>query len=666
MTNETYEKNLAVIQKLRPSLYETLEPSIKKLEASTDGDFGNEIFKIIDGELATKNLIYINKEKGISRLIHQPNGPAEALQSIRDAKIKNPQLVFFFGLGLGYNLVEFMKVKTKKTFGLCIVEPNPMMFLHTLMTHDLVEALAFPLNFFVVGETVACAKLQLVRFFEAHNTVNRSLNAIGNPAQLEMESEYFNEVISYLFYARDQATIWSGNSVEDSLHGLQNVLNNLPRLIENPGFTRLHGKFKGQTVISVAAGPGVNEAWDFLKRIQGRIPIIACDTLVKPMNQHGVAPDFITALERDPIVADMFRGQTIPERSSLIGPSLLLPDAFECFKGRHIIYGAAAAYASTLPVDHLGPFSPGSSAGNVNIAAAIQMGFKRVIMIGHNLAYGLNSHESHVKGTIDKTRETPRTEEEMKKIATGGKVKTADDKDEVYTIFEYNLFRTQIENSIAVATETEFINCTAKGAKILGAKFVPLDEVAQMLEQETPFDIYPHILEYCQPRSPEEISACQEQAFNRLDSICKAFEKAQSELRPLGQKMNKWKEEITLAEAKGKRWTSEKLNSCLDEVLSFKVEYVNKSDDFSPAFVSVISPAHNVFERSLNEMIGSYEDNYLLKKDFLLAHMNFFNLWQHWLPKIGQEYQKARDRMQKLLPVTAVTASVSNEAHVSV
>lgn len=647
--NSIFEKNIEALKETHPVTYEILEKEIEKFRANPEASSDERALKVVEGSLGTKNLLYVRKNPPYQTMYHRPDGVSEAFKVIRETDLHHPQLVFIFGMGLGYLFNEFMKIRTKETWGVMIVEKDPEIFFHALCNIDMSEHLKSTDVWFSIGCDIEVLKTNYIRFFECFNTVNRSLKILGTPAALESENQYYADAAQSIIPSRDQATIWAGNSVEDSFHGLQNTLNNVEFLTQNPGLGILKGAFKGKTCLSVAAGPSLNEAWEILAQVQGKIPIIACDTLVKPLNDRKIKADFITALERDPIVADFFRGQTIPERTTLIGPALLLPDSWNCFEGRKISYCATPGYVMGLGLEFLGPLAPGSSAGNLNLALAEWLGFETVIMIGHNLAFAHGSNESHVKGTIDKNRETTRTEEEMRSIATGGKVPTQDGTSEVYTILEYNLFRKQIEGLIASAKSMKFINTAAKGNKIQGADYMPLDKAIQKYAS-VDYDIYPDFLKVCKSADEEVIRRRRAVAFNRIDEIISDLKYFDSQARELEQKIVSWEEKIKLAEVKGNRWSIDKLNQKIDETLEVKVSAVNDRMAFSGGFISVISPAHIAFERTVNTLIGKHKDNYELKKDFLLHHRQYFKIWNKWIPKILPEYEAAKKRLLEHFP----------------
>ncbi len=652
MNWELFDKNIAALKSKQDLLYKDLENDILEFRANPEGTSEDKILRLIDGPRQTKNLLYIRSHPPLSRPYYETDGESEAKDVLEKAGVKFPQLVLHYGIGLGYNFAAFQKIKTRSTFGQFICEKDTQIFLRALHVHDFSEAFEDRQFFWCIGKSVGFATGALVNFFEENTTVSRNLKVLVTPGALQTETDFYSEMLKAIMPSRDQATVWNGNSVSDSFTGLWNTLHNLEFLATNPGILGLKGRFKGKTCISVAAGPSLNEAWETLKRVQGKIPLIVCDTLVKPMNDRGVVPDFVTALERDPIVAEMFKGQSIPERSMLVGPSLLIPEAFNEFKGRKIAYAASAPYTTNLGLEFLGPFSPGSSAGNLNIALATLMGFSNIIMIGHNLAFAHGSNESHVKGTIDRDRERKRSREEIEKIATGGKVMTQDGLSEVYTIFEYDLFKKQIERAVANNSDKRFINTAAKGNRILGAEYLPLEEALKQCHTED-FDIYPAVLEALKVTDPAMDPKPWRQSLIRfrLEETVDELRKLWDESIAMQASLEKWKDEIAAAELAGTPWSIDELNSKLDQVLKLKVKVVNDKMTLSQSLIGVVGPAHHVFERNINELPYIHQTDYELKKDFLLRHHIYFKIWNKWLEPIYDEHRLAYERVVAKFPL---------------
>jgi len=645
MSSIAFQRNIEALKQFRPELYRELSTAIEKFETQPNAEIDGLTYQLVGEGPYLQNLLITGN--GTHALHHFPNPVTELEEVFGKAKVHTPQLILFFGVGLGHALARFLQSKTAFTYGIFVVEKDPHVFVRALNLYDFSEEIKNPLNFWLVSKPANNVKAHMASFMRSHNTVTRNLKVIGQPFSLQTAQEYYLEISSYVGQARDQATIWSGNSVNDSLHGIQNQLANLKRIIENPGIGFLAKKFEGQTCLSVAAGPGTNEAWDFIRSAQGRIPIICCDTLLKPMNDRGIVPDIVTALERDSIVADMMRGQKVDSKSTLVAPTLLLPDSFECFKGRHLIYGVTTAYSLGLALTHLTNLYPGSSAGNLNLAIATFMGFSRVIMIGHNLAFALNSNESHLKGTFDPDREITKTEDEIARKATGGKVPTADGLNEVYTIREYNLFREQIESLIAGNPSTKYINTTAKGARISGSEFRPLKEIEKELESYQ-FNFWNSFQPLLPQQSQTEIQERFQRLIPKLLGSLEEFSQTIKKTEETLQSYKVWKEEIAKAESGGGQLDMTELNRMLDEALDLKLSMAFRSVNAGPMITGVMAPFNAAFERIINELPHTHTSNYELRKDVLLKHEDYFKSWLKWLPKIQIEVEKAYEELKSI------------------
>ncbi len=638
--NAILKRNLEALEKKRPKLFSDLKEAIEKFEAHPEGTNG-ESYQILDLPTGEKNLIYMRDEPAYTGVTY-PDSPSRHCEEIllKVTDLSKATMIVMFGFGLGYLLKTFMQRRTQMNFAICIIERNPAFFLHALSIHNFVELLEDEDLTFVVGEPEDNIRNHLTSFFVGNTTTDRHLRILAYPNALERDPEYYSNISQQILSTRDHSLLTLGNSVPDSMVGLTNTVDNLVYALKNTGISPLMNAFKGKVAISVAAGPSLNECWDLLKEVQGRVPIFSCDTLVQPMAKRGIAPDFFTALERDPIVTDFFRGAPIPERASLIAPQLIRKDSFEEFKGHHIVYSSTGTFCVPLNLYGLGTFFPGHSAGNLNIAAATLMGFSTVIMVGHNLAFAYKTGQSHVTGTMYPEREQQFSEEELIKTYGNFRLDTQDGEGHVQTRMEYNLFRTQIENLIASNKDRTYINTALKGAKIEGSKTMSLAEALKTYVTED-FDIYPRKKELLKPPSDKEILARLEHSNEGARKALDVVRKYKIEAQQMHASIKAKRKKIEEKEQSGLPVSVEFLNRALDEVIDLKVRAVNEDKMFYQAAVSILLPAHVAFERTVNEMPFNYSNDYDLKRDFLLAHQQYFEIWNAFLPDMESLYEKA-------------------------
>ncbi len=628
---EVFHKNIETIKAHRPLFFKAIESEIKKF---LEAPYGNEeeSSHIVESSPGVKNLFFCRKNPPTQGLFHALDPIAEARQQINQIDFSNSPVVVMLGMGLGYMLNEFLKTKSRPDLSLVVIENSPRIFLQALSSFDFYEALKSENVFLMVTSDPNHLQSQMNAFAQVYTTDLHDIKFIAHPAAMATNQDFYQRAAHGMFTARDYSTVIGGNMIFDQVRGIRNTLENFDRLIDNPGINPLKNAFAGKVCISVAAGPSLNKNWDFVKKYQRKIPIIACDTVLKPLNVNGIEADFITAMERDDYVPILFRNIPVPKRSHLVGPVLLMKETLDCYQGHPLFYRSHTVFLDQMGVDFFEPLEMVPSTGNLNIALAKFLGFSKVIMIGHDLAYG-DKQETHVAGTVDPSREKTRSAEELESETGGLKVATMDGLGSVSTRNEWSTFRLAMQDQIAAAPQVEFINISPKGAKIEGTILKTREEVEALIAQEiTDADAIKEI-------NLKPITGLQKQS--RLNSIRQGLKVSLENLehwtkksQEIGQKINRWKKKIADREVEGKTVSVEFLNDAIDEILAIKVKAINEDLDFYRLGGMVIMPGHLILERELNEMKRKAKNDYTLKKDFVLKHEDYFKIWNQYLPEI--------------------------------
>lgn len=623
--NAIFEKNLACLHENHAALYEDLKADI---QAFKDNPQSAE-YQLIERAGQPPNLEV--KRQGDSPIkLHADDTVGEIRQIFERANLQYPQFVVFFGLGLGHHLQAFYQNRPSNNFVMLLFEKDPQVFLRCLCIYDFSQLLADNSVHLAINKDATDLRNIIARSFYEFQTVSRYLKVVALPSALQLDSEYYQDAASSLMEIRDLTTIDAGNSIEDCMIGYRNISGNVREAIENSGIKRFSEAGKGKTLISVAAGPSLGEHWDKLKDLQDDYSIVVCDVLLKTCLKKGIVPDFVTAVERTPIVESFFEGVEVPEKCWLVAPMLLSPKAFSNYQGKKIIYCPTVQHAQGMGLDFLGVFYPGASVGNLNTAIAEIMGFDRVILIGHDLAYSPDGSRSHVVGTGSDKHDNTFSEEDHRDEP---EVLSQDETTKLKTSILWNQFRQHMESLIARTHKSiEWINTSAKGAKIHGAKWMSFEQALE-LGQIAPGCVSQRRDQIGQKIESEErqarYSLVRSQISKGLESLNKWKLRADEVLKQLDD----WEEQIKKAEDQGQSISEAKLNEFLDSMLSIKSEAVNNDPTFYQFGIMGIQPAHLAFERQINEMPGKYSDNYQLKRDFLLFHRRYFKIWQKWLPQ---------------------------------
>lgn len=636
MDSRLFAKNLDVLKQVHPQLFLTLGAELEKFHSNTHFE---EKFEWCKTATDQPNLRYQRNSPPCVMDCHGPDPSEEARKIIASVDIQNAQILFLFGFGLGYLLKSFLRIRQPKNFAVFVAEKNPQIFLHALAAFDWTNELADKTIYWCIGGTPPENRNKLHNFFLSHSTA-RSLRMVAQPQVVGLDPEYYHYLVGSITPTRAQALYQHGNNVPDSIKGFTNTLANFPRIYENPGLARLKNQFQGKVCISLAAGPDLNHHWETLRKLGNKIPIIACDTTLKPLSNHGIEADIITAIERDLFVSDFFKGIPIPKRTTLIAPPLLIPESLSAFDGDQVYYAQAVPFSEILGLDFLGRFFPAWSSGNMNINLATYMGFSTIIMVGHNLAYAYKTQESHVRGTVDPDRERPRNDEEiLNSIWSGEKIRTQDGTDEVWTNVHWNMYRYHIEYQIVENPSVTFITTSPKGARIAGATLMSLPEAIEKYGQEK-FDLYPV------KRKLLEGDPTKDQRKKPLADIRKDTQQVISNTsewlrvgREMILKIEDWSRQIEIQKNNGNPVSLAWLDRALDQVLSVKVQAIENDPIFQNTSGWILRPDQLAFERDLHELFAKHTNDYDLKVDFLMTHLKLFKFWDQYLPLILEALQ---------------------------
>lgn len=414
----------------------------------------------------------IAKKLAQSRFSHAPRRKFPAIpESLSDFS-----MLIVLGFGDAKGLRQLLQKKSDYQKVILFIEPEPAHFMALCHEMDLTEMIQDPSIIFFVSDTAADLPRALRDFFVIRNSASSNFAIVASEGSASDE-DFFAEAVKQIHISRQIVNMWLGTSLEDSFVGLKATVDNFENCTSNPGFEVLRNRFKGMTVVSVASGPSLNKAIPFLKAHSEKFALIACDSSLQPLLRASIMPHFVTALEREPIVTEFFKNAKVDPSTTLIGPQLLLKSSVDSFGGRKAIYTHNTGISLPLGYSFLGaPLATGFSAGNLNISAAIAMGFKKIVMIGHDLCFDPESGATHVDGVLgDDEHGNPEAQYALRKEFGEVFVKSQDETTDVKTFGPYQVFRNQLQEEIQFNRDRIFINTSLKGANIAGTQTQSLE-----------------------------------------------------------------------------------------------------------------------------------------------------------------------------------------------
>ena len=460
--SKIFEKNIKALTKTNPTL------AAKLFSIQTNKDF--EI--VIQGE-DKANLNLIDKQNFLPLYETQPLEEInKEYEKFKSKYIKYP-ILFFFGIGNGILIKMLLDNPIRKK--IIIIEPN-------------LEILFIVLNFIDFSKEIEEKKLLLFlvedfKYPEAIDIVS-DLEVILFVKTYELhintpyyEKKYKNEILRInetFLRAIKQAIINYGNDTIDTLMGLEHSIKNFPEMLKRPYFKSLVGKKNSNIAIIVSTGPSLTKQLPILKEIQDYVTIISVDASMPILEKWGIVPDFVTSLERVKETATLFKNTSkkFQEKFITIHASLQHEEVLKNSYGKKLLVMRSFAYNRYFDLDEYGYLGVGMSAANMAYELAYILGFKDIILIGQDLAYGKDG-KSHADGHpyMENYKET-----DLYVPAYGGN-------GVVRTSKVWNMFKNFFEKDIAYTSKQgiKTYNATEGGARIEGAIEIPFKEITKKL-----------------------------------------------------------------------------------------------------------------------------------------------------------------------------------------
>ena len=319
--------------------------------------------------------------------------------------LKNTQAALFLGIGLGYELDLFLRDHVKKagTTHLIIIEKEMDIFYMTLKTLDYASiGKAFSLHF-VVGEKEDDLFLRLQEKFAADQkllVLLKAMRPIFHSSSMRLGKEYYLRALRAFREAGAYQLNNFGNSIEDSLIGVRNMLENINEIIYNPGINLLYNQFKGKPGIVVSTGPSLSKNKHLLKGLENKALIICPDATLRILIDMGVKPHLVTALERVLKTSELVEGFTEDEVRGVYyaATPVVVKRAYDVYPGPRIIVYRNFDHFKWLKVDR-GILDIKQSSGNMAFKICDALGCDPIILIGQDLSYSREG-TTHAAGAI--------------------------------------------------------------------------------------------------------------------------------------------------------------------------------------------------------------------------------------------------------------------------
>lgn len=374
--------------------------------------------------------------------------------------------MIFFGLGNGLLAKEIRNVLPEHV-GCLFYEPSAEIFLHILQHFDLVSLLENPFNRIIVkGLNDKELDVELSRYINSANYKISIYDALPKYRTL-FSQDYFDIEERYRYTIKMvQSNLISGKRFGQDI--ARNNIYNMRYLLNCNCGEELRGIFPpDMPAIIVAAGPSLERNVHLLKKAKGKALIMAVDTALRYLIECDIYPDLAVSVDpRKPI--RLFENEKIQD-IPLVLDSALNYKVTELMSRKKVIFASSdnAYYNGLFQLvgKNMYTVKNGGSVATVAYSLAVDWGFKRIVLVGQDLA--LAPDKVHAgKDDVDLAKLKGNL------IAVDGYYG-----DTVYTSKDYKAYLEWFEMILRSNDEVEVINATEGGASIKGAVQMPLEEV---------------------------------------------------------------------------------------------------------------------------------------------------------------------------------------------
>ena len=403
---------------------------------------------------------------------------------VREAKawsqaigLQDSAVIFLYGCGFGYALFELFEQKPPQAL-VIVFEWELCVFKAMLNYFDLSPLFETQKIVFLIGNESSITK-PLVDLF---SMILFDITIIPTVIFTYAASRNFKK--EYLLIHRrvfDQLSLITsciGNSHQDDITGLRNLLCNTIEFLKSPYLSSLKDKYAGTAAIIVSNGPSLDKSIPLLRQIQGKCLMLCAESAIVPLAKNGIKPDIVCALERTKTNYFFhFENQNHSPDITLFALGMVDPRIFHAFAGETMPIFRKGEGLNRWFNRHLGDGSEldsGASVAHLAVSAAIYLGADPIIFVGQDLCYG-HSGATHSKDAVSMQEKGKRVRDAYHSLPTV--YVEGNEGQPVPTNQIWIKFRSIMESIISKHSEHRFFNATEGGAIIQGTKRAKLSEL---------------------------------------------------------------------------------------------------------------------------------------------------------------------------------------------
>lgn len=386
MNPSILENNLALLAKRDPDL----TASLRSIQPT-----GKYIASPSRSGPATLSIAFPD---GKRKTIHSAYDPVqEAVRFIDSCQLNDSTNFIITGMGLGYHATETIK-RAPRHARVVIIEKDPELFYLALSCNDLSSALTHTGATFHIG--INPDALQNALSADTIPFALNGYNIVSFKPLVEAEIAYYHTITKSLENLFQSARIDFNTQAAFSKSFYNNIIDNLPFIIDSPGVNSLSNHFKELPAIIVSAGPSLDKNIALLKNVQNHVVLISVSTALTPLLRNSIEPDFVVAIDPDETMVKAFDLESTPQRTRLLFDPCVFPVIPETYKANRVVFDSGVYLSQWLAKynEEKGSLGKVQSVAHTALKFAQSLGCKPIILTGQDLSF--NRHRMHCSGSF--------------------------------------------------------------------------------------------------------------------------------------------------------------------------------------------------------------------------------------------------------------------------
>ena len=404
--NSIWNNNLKLFNSRFPDLFNILEETFQITSFNLETQLPSLLIQ------TAKNGEVTASDNG--KLLHSAYNPSrEAHNSVFIPEVQEKSSIVFYGMGLGYHLVEAAKLilQNSNKKKLIVVEPNLEYFLASLQLIDWTEI--FKVEKLVLA--INCPAESVLPLIEDTTTINTTLQGVSDAFYFDIASftqhnqQYFECVKTIISRNKHKNEINAATTKKFGKLWCNNCKKNAKYINQLEFINIYKNKFKDIPFVIVAAGPtlqknliNLKKLYDSKKTKNKEVIIVCVETALKILLKNKINPDFIILTDPQFWAYRHIAGAQAPE-SVLITELSTYPSVFR-FNCKKIVLcasqfpnGKEIEQKAGFSTEQIGDLGSGGSVASCCWNFAVFAGAKQIYLMGLDLSFP--GGQTHIKGS---------------------------------------------------------------------------------------------------------------------------------------------------------------------------------------------------------------------------------------------------------------------------